>query len=235
MPNRKKSSQRSRTAPLLVLAVLIFAGIWTAEQLSARGLGPDWLQFLFAAARPTGGLHVGLVAGHAGNDSGADCPDGLTEVEVNLRVADLVAEGLRRQGMRVEVMDEFDSRLAGFGADAFVAIHADSCQVDYSGFKVANEEGGSDASVRLATCLWDEYEKATGLSRHSSTITLDMTRYHAFREISTSTPASIIELGFLNADRELLTEQPDRAAKGIVNGIVCFLAPSPSEAEAPAP
>ncbi len=225
MPNRNKKPQRSRTASLLVLAVVILAGIWVAEQISARGVGPAWLQFLFAAAEPADGLQIGLIAGHSGNDSGAVCPDGLTEAEVNLRVAELAAEGLRRRGMRVEILEEFDRRLSGYRADALVSIHSDSCQVDFSGFKAANEEGGSEASVRLTTCLWDEYEAATGLSRHPSTITLNMTRYHAFREISSHTPASIIELGFLSADRKLLTGQPDRAARGIINGILCFLAP----------
>jgi N-acetylmuramoyl-L-alanine amidase len=50
-----------------------------------------------------------------------------------------------------------------------------------------------------------------------------MTNYHAFREIGVRTPAAIIEMGFLKADRELLTEQPQQAADGIVDGILCFL------------
>lgn len=226
MPNRKKKPQTSRTAPLLVLAIVILSGIWVAEQMSAQGLGPSWLQTLFEAVEPDQGLQVGLIAGHSGSDSGAVCPDGLTEAEINLGVAELVAEGLGRRGIQAEILEEFDHRLSGYRADVLVSIHSDSCQVDFSGFKVANQEGGSEASGRLTTCLWDEYEAATGLSRHPSTITLDMTRYHAFREISSTTPASIIELGFMNADRGLLTGQPDRAARGIVNGILCFLAPS---------
>ena len=225
MPNRKKRPQRSRSASLLVLAVVILGGIWVAEQISARGFGPAWLEYLFAADAPSAGLQVGLIAGHSGHDSGAVCPDGLTEAEVNQRVAELAAEGLRKRGLRVEILEEFDDRLQGYRAVAFVSIHSDSCQVDFSGFKVANQEGGSEASARLTACLWDEYGAATGLSRHPSTITVDMTRYHAFREISADTPASIIELGFLNADRELLTGQPDRAAGGIVNGVLCSLAP----------
>ena len=53
-----------------------------------------------------------------------------------------------------------------------------------------------------------------------------MRDYHSFREIAPSTPAAIIETGFMNADRSLLTEHPDRAAQGIVDGILCFLAPA---------
>ena len=78
-----------------------------------------------------------------------------------------------------------------------------------SGFKVASEEGGTDSLGTLRNCLWDKYEAATGLTRHYVTITKNMTNYHAFREISLETPAAIIELGFLKADRELL----DRTAR----------------------
>lgn len=224
MPKRKKKQQRSSAAPLLLLAVAIIAVIWATEQLTARGVGPNWLQFLFAGGS-TGGLDVALIAGHKGNDSGAVCDDGLTEAEVNLKVAELVADGLGREGIRVQIMDEFDRRLRGLEADALVSIHSDSCASDLSGFKVASEEGGTAESERLANCLWDAYEAATGLPRHYATITNDMTNYHAFREISLETPAAIIELGFLNADRELLTNEPERAARGIVDGILCFLTP----------
>jgi N-acetylmuramoyl-L-alanine amidase len=52
-----------------------------------------------------------------------------------------------------------------------------------------------------------------------------MTEYHAFYEIEPQTPAAIIETGFMDADRRLLTKHPDRIAQGIVDGLLCFLAP----------
>jgi len=228
MPTRKKKPQRSGsgTRALLVLAIVLFAGIWLTEQVASRGIGPGWLQFLFAASEPTGGLRVGLIAGHKGNDSGTACDDGLTEAEVNLKVAELTAARLQRQGMAVDILDEFDDRLRGYKAAALVSIHADSCQSDFSGFKVANQEGGTEASQRLTGCLWDSYEAATGLDRHLSTITKDMTHYHAFREIALETPAAIIELGFLNTDRAIIADHPDLAAEGIANGLLCFFTPT---------
>lgn len=225
---RRKSVHRARRAFLLVLGLALIASIWSAEQVARAGYGPAWLQFLFAASGPTGGLHVGLVAGHRGNDSGTACADGLTEVSVNTRVAELTAERLRSQGIRVDVLDEFDSRLLLYSADAFVSIHTDSCQSDFSGFKVAAPDGGSAASRRLAGCLWDRYEAASGLPRHPGTITKDMTRYHAFRKLSPFTPAAIIELGFLGTDRALLVDQPERLAEGVAAGIMCFLVPAPA-------
>jgi hypothetical protein len=84
---------------------------------------------------------------------------------------------------------------------------------------------------RLVECLYQEYEAATGLVRHESSITPAMHGYHAFRQIALQTPGAIIELGFMLADRRALTKDPDRLAQGIVNGLLCFLEPE----AAPAP
>ena len=50
-----------------------------------------------------------------------------------------------------------------------------------------------------------------------------MTSYHAFDEIHTETTAAIIETGFLNLDRQILTENPDLIAQGIVDGLICYI------------
>jgi N-acetylmuramoyl-L-alanine amidase len=57
---------------------------------------------------------------------------------------------------------------------------------------------------------------------HAGSITGDMREYHAFREIDPSTVAAIIETGFLNLDREMLTKKTDLVAEGVVQGILCF-------------
>ena len=54
-----------------------------------------------------------------------------------------------------------------------------------------------------------------------------MENYHAFSEISPGTPALIIEIGFLNLDREILTENSDLVVEGLVNGIACFFGEGP--------
>jgi N-acetylmuramoyl-L-alanine amidase len=50
-----------------------------------------------------------------------------------------------------------------------------------------------------------------------------MSNYHAFRKISSGTQAIIIEIGFMNLDREILTIESDSVVKGLTNGILCFL------------
>jgi N-acetylmuramoyl-L-alanine amidase len=171
---------------------------------------------------------VGIVSGHWGNDSGAVCPDGLKEADVNLTIATLVQKKLAERGIQTDLLKEKDKRLAGYYASALVSIHNDSCNYVNdvaTGFKVAaalaNEQ--PEKSARLTTCLNDRYAKDTGLSRHVMSITKDMTSYHAFDEISPETPAAIIETGFLNLDRQILTQKPDIVAQGIADGVLCFL------------
>ncbi|HEY65045.1 MAG TPA: N-acetylmuramoyl-L-alanine amidase [Caldilineae bacterium] len=170
------------------------------------------------------GRRIGLIAGHSGYDSGAVCPDGLREVDINQAVASRTAEYLRQAGAIVDVLTEFDVRLEGYRADALLSIHSDSC-IDASGFKIARSEASIIPSTEdlFVACLYQAYEQVTGLPRHDGSITHDMTKYHAFRVIDPKTPAAIIELGFMGGDREVLTAEQDRVAYGLAQGIICFL------------
>ncbi|MFP4396429.1 MAG: N-acetylmuramoyl-L-alanine amidase, partial [Anaerolineales bacterium] len=174
--------------------------------------------------------HVGIIAGHAGSDSGAICPDGLQEVDVNMNIARRVVALLDQHGWQVDLLEEFDIRLHGYQADALLSIHADSCNVPgKSGFKVARVESSyapgpeSDMVDRIS----EAYQARTGLEFDPHTITYDMTRYHAFYEIDPSTPAVIIEVGFLLDDREILTERPEVVARGIADGLIYFIEGTP--------
>ena len=78
---------------------------------------------------------IGIIAGHSASDSGAMCPDGLQEVDVNLDIARRVVALLVQYGWTADLLEEFDVRLNGYQADALLSIHADSCNVpNKSGF-----------------------------------------------------------------------------------------------------
>jgi N-acetylmuramoyl-L-alanine amidase len=172
---------------------------------------------------------IGIVVGHWGdnNDPGAVCPDGLTELQINQEVAARVQQNLVNEGFDVELLKEFDPKLQDYFALALVSIHADSCQYvneQATGYKVAPsmENRRPERTGRLTSCLRYRYEEATNLEPHNS-ITADMSSYHAFDEINENTPAAIIEIGFMNLDRQILTQEPDRIALGISNGILCYI------------
>jgi len=169
---------------------------------------------------------VGLVAGHRGYDPGAVCDDGLTEAEINFAIAQEVVKLLKRRGVQTDLLDEYDTRLTEYQADALVSIHADSCDIPgASGFKVARVTDSAipQAEDQLVACLTEQYGLYTGLPQHPGSITDNMTNYHAFNEIAPHTPGAIIETGFLLDDRFILENKPKVVARGIAAGILCFL------------
>lgn len=181
---------------------------------------------------------IGIVPGHwwldengqQSLDVGAVCDEGtasqLTELEVNLEVAQRVVFELQRIGYEADLLQEWDERLYGYQADVLLSIHADACLYpEASGFKVARVADSRVPEIedRLVVCIVEEYGARTGLKFHEDSITHDMTRYHTFYEIDPNTPGAIIEVGFMLADRPLLTQRPDLVAQGIIDGILCFL------------
>lgn len=179
-------------------------------------------------AQGPGPLRIGIIAGHSGNDSGAVCEDGLTEVQVNTSLAQRLAARLQSYGITTDLLEEFDTRLDGYDGTAVVSIHSDSC--DYindlaTGFKISGSPYTD--STALAACIEKEYALSTELPYHPNSITPHMTNYHAFRKLGTGTPAIIIEVGFLNLDREILTSPEDTIIEGLTNGIFCFLGKTP--------
>jgi N-acetylmuramoyl-L-alanine amidase len=224
----------------LVVATLFTA--WTpvgmlstniGDRLSAVLEGPEPTQsdWPTPTARPK--PRIGIVAGHTGdenNDPGAICPPelgGIHEVDLNKAVADLVRQYLLSEGFDVDLLEEFDPRLNGYQALALVSIHADSCEYindQATGFKVSSALASTypEKASRLTACLRSRYGETTGLTLHKS-VTSDMTSYHAFNEIDNETTAAIIEIGFMNLDRQILTQQQDTIAQGITRGILCYI------------
>lgn len=221
-----------------ILATLFTA--WTPASLLPGNLSERFAQVLAfqvteTAAFPTPTARprplIGIVVGHWDDntkDPGAVCPDGLTELEVNQDIAARVEQKLVDQGFDVDLLREFDPQLQGYRSLALVSIHADSCQYindDATGFKIAAALSNQypERATRLTACIKDRYSSATGLQYHPSTVTNDMSSYHAFDEIDPNTNAVIIEVGFLNLDRQVLTKNQDQIANGISDGVLCYI------------
>ncbi len=197
-------------------------GEWLRGDSNAQGA-------VFPTPTPRPRPSIGIIAGHSGGaDPGAVCPDGLTEAVVNLDVATRVKEKLTAAGFDVDLLEEFDDRLDGYQGLALISIHADTCDFiddNATGFKVAASSAtdSPEKAGRLAACLSSRYEEVTGLRFHPGSVSSHMTGYHAFDEISPQTTAAIIEIGFLNLDRQILTQQPDLLADGVAQGILCYI------------
>jgi len=221
--DKNRSFMDSLALIVKVTLVIALGGLFLLG-LSGTSSLSNWLSLLHPE-RPL----VGLIAGHWQSDSGAICPDGLEEVELNLAIARRVALILRQQDYRVEVLPEFSPKLNGYQAAVLLSIHCDSCVDNLSGFKIARMTHSSvpELEDRLVETLYEQYAAATGLEPHPNTITEDMRQYHALRQIAPETPGAIIECGFMGGDRYILTEEQDRVAVGIANGIIAFLRETP--------
>ncbi len=207
----------------------LFSGQMLNRMFEAWQANPTMLAPIGAAVTPTSTAvnRIGIVSGHWKNDSGAICPNGLTEEQVNLTIASLVQQKLTSEGFNVDLMQEFDPRLTQYQAIVLISIHADTCEYindSATGFKVAAalDSAYPEKASRLTGCMIDRYAKRTGLAFKNNS-TNDMTSYHAFGEVNTDTTAAIIETGYMNLDQQILTQNPDLIAQGIVDGILCFI------------
>ena len=218
---------------LMLAAVIVVTGVsFQRGTLSLDRMGRVLGQVTRLPGLPQ--WQVAIIAGHRGYDTGAVCDDGLMEVQITEAVANRVAKLLQRQGAEVQVLDEYDKRLAGLKVDALVSIHADSC-IPLTGYKVASAAKTviADQDNRLESCIEEKYGEVTGLPLHPTTVTKDMTEYHAFQRVADTTPGAIIELGFLGGDRDILVNGQAKLAQGITDGIVCYLETRPKATATP--
>lgn len=183
-------------------------------------------------ATPNWHYRIGIISGHRGEDSGAVCEDSygypeLQEVDVNFAVAQRVVAKLKAENFTVDLLDENDPRLDNYQGIALVSIHANTCY-DFgefvSGYIVAKAEARPDFGndTLLRECVALNFGALVPLER-SFVLTLDMTNYHVFRTIHPLTPAVILEMGYMLADREVLENEPELLAQAITNGIYCYL------------
>jgi N-acetylmuramoyl-L-alanine amidase len=186
--------------------------------------------------------HVGIQAGHwqidqlpdeqyrLRGDTGAQWGR-LTESAVNLEIARRVVLQLQHAGVAADLLPALVP--AGYDADAFVAIHADDgAGTETRGWKISTPWRASEASRRLRDDIAHAYSQASGLPEDRYGVSFNMRGYYAFswyryeHAVAPTTPAAIIETGFLTSasDREVIVEDPDRAARGISDGVIAFLA-----------
>lgn len=230
----------------ITLAVVLVTSAQLAAPAAARQerptASPAPTAFPTPTPRPAGTVpRVGIQVGHWKSN---ELPEelarlrgstgafvrGMSEAEVNLDIAKRVEALLVARGVAVDLIPA--TVPPGYDADAFVALHADGATGPGArGFKIAAPWRTSRASQQLKDALDAEYAAATGLPRDGS-ITVNMRGYYAFsyrrhtHAIARTTPAVILEMGFLTspADRAVMTGRADAVARGVVNGIMRYLA-----------
>ena len=191
-------------------------------------------------------LRVGLQVGHLRSNelpeelkalrtSTGAAAGGYREVEVNQAVAERAASYLRGVGFAVDVLPA--TVPPSYRADAFVAIHADgNADPRMRGFKAATHWREWEAATTLLAAMRAEYGAASGLAWDEAHISSGMRGYYAMstgryrHAVANTTPAIILEMGYLTnpQDRQLMTQQVDRLARGVAAGVQRFFASKPA-------
>ncbi|MEO5950878.1 MAG: N-acetylmuramoyl-L-alanine amidase, partial [Chloroflexia bacterium] len=157
------------------------------------------------------------------NDHTGAYAGGVSEVDINLAVAQKTAEYLVARGFKVEILDAIIP--ISYTTDLFLAIHADgNVRSSWRGFKASAPWVSVPSSDEFVGYFYEEYGKATGLPSDPLT-SVAMSDYYAFNQgtynhaINPDVPAALIELGFVSnpLDRQMMTTGADRLARGITN------------------
>ena len=197
---------------------------------------------------PEGPVRIALQAGHWRADEAPRELSGLrdngtswrgtAEWEVNLEIAQRAGLVLEGMGYEVDILPAVVP--PSYRAHLFISIHADGSNVrNASGYRVAApRRDATGRASQVAALLERSYGEATGIKR-LPTVTRRMRNYYAFNfrryehALHPMTIAVIIETGFLTSsrDRQVIVNDPDRAARGIVEAVTAFSeTPPPSTA-----
>lgn len=174
---------------------------------------------------------IGILPGHYGFDNGYQCGGDLNfvkEADVNLRIAVMVRDYLEMHGYTVNFMHEFDPKLTNYTALALVSIHTNNCNTGnntQSGFQITT--GGQNAypseSKRLNDCLTYHYEQSSGLNFLGENYTPEEEMLYSFDTVNNYTTISVIHTGYLGNDYRTISEKTNSLAKGIADGIICYV------------
>lgn len=251
---RHRSARRRRAARGVALFVLIGASLGLAaidrsldapdrtRAYAERGLPPSPSAWTRVRAVLLGPPRVAIQVGHL--DAGGQ-PDELAplrvstgaqvgelrEVDVNLAVAEALADRLRAAGVDVEVLP---ARVPpGYRADVLLSVHADaSLDPARRGYKSAHAvPARNDREPLLKAAVDAAYLVASGLPDDDANVTGAMLDYYAFaahrlrHAAHRSTAAVIVELGYLSHERDRAWMlDPERPAAALADGVVRYLA-----------
>lgn len=180
--------------------------------------------------------HIPLIVidpGHGGMDEGCSGKN-TQEKDINLAIAQLLADKLTEKGYQVILTRETDKEAAleervelaqEKGADIFVSIHQNACEesAGAKGIETWCQTGADEASLRLARLIHKYAVKSTGADDRS----LQQGDLYVTRE--SNMPSCLIETGFLsNTSEEQQLADPqyqEKLAEGIATGIGLYFEP----------
>lgn len=194
-------------------------------------------------ALPVSNKVVVIDAGHGNPDGGAESKDGVSEANINLKIALKLQSLLEQSGTTVILTRSDENGIYDLDkttlkekkisdirnrvkignssqADIFVSIHLNKIpQEQYSGWQTFYKKDNEDGK-RLATAIQNNIGTAT--KKENNRVPMKIDNVYIVKNVEI--PLTIVECGFLsNAEEEKElqdNEYQDKIAWGIYNGII---------------
>ena len=237
-----RAARLARGAGVLLVAVAVGAfGAWQYGD-AALATASGWADRAGLEMRTLllGPVRVGVQIGHL---HAPDHPEeharlrvstggeahGWTELEINLAVADVLADILAEHGVAVDLLPA--SVPPRYRADVLVSLHADSSDdPERRGYKSAHFEPARTPQERALKALVDRsYLAATALPDDHENVSGNMLWYYAFdpryhHSVAPVTPSLLVEMGYISnrSDLAVLT-RPEVPAAAIAEGLIAYL------------
>lgn len=194
-------------------------------------------------ATPVSSKTIIIDAGHGGEDGGAVSNNGISEAEINLKIALKLQQLLEQSGSNVvltrsdnnaiydvdkkTLRDKKNSDIRNrvrigndSSADIFVSIHLNKIpENQYYGWQTFFKDGNEDGN-RLATCIQNNLNET--MQKENKRTPLKINNVYIIKHVEI--PTVIVECGFLsNSEEEKQLQQEEYQTKlawGIYNGIM---------------
>ena len=196
-------------------------------------------------ALPVSNKVIVLDAGHGNPDGGAVSTNGISEAEINLKIALKLQNLLEQSGATViltrsdengiydadktklknQKVSDIKNRVKignSSSADIFVSIHLNKIpQSQYSGWQTFFKSG-SEQGEKLATSIQENLNKK--IEKENNRVPMKLDNVYIVKNVEI--PLTIVECGFLSNEEEERKLQEDdyqdKLAWGIYNGIINY-------------
>lgn len=228
----------------LMTAVFLPIGIFLARNANNTLRYSDTVQTM---STPATSKTIVIDAGHGGEDGGAVSIEGVSEADINLKIALKVQTLLEQSGSTVVLTRSDENAIYDIdkktlrekknsdiknrvkignnsSADIFVSIHLNQIpQSQYYGWQTFFKDGNEN-SKKLATAIQNNLNEA--IQKENKRVPLKISNVYIIKHVEI--PTSIVECGFLSNPEEENQLQSDeyqnKLAWGIYNGIMDYFA-----------
>ena len=224
-----------------LILIIVIVGVFTFEYQIAK----TERYSMQVTAVPVSGKVIVVDAGHGTPDEGAESSNGISEAQINLKIALKLQNLLEQSGCTVILTRSDDNGIYDMdkntlrekkvsdiknrvkignksSADIFVSIHLNKIsESQYYGWQCFYKSNNEN-SKQLANCLQNSLNDS--IEKSNDRVALSIDNVYIIKHVEI--PISIVECGFLSnpeEEKELQTDEyQDRLAWGIYNGIIDY-------------